>query len=89
VLVVAGIAASVGSDHMASAIKKSSTTSARSSTTTKPHPSNSGIKVNNVNIQRNLSVLLLAKALESQVSAHAVTQQLAPRYKRQCHRKQQ
>ena len=39
---------------MASAIKKSSTTSAHSSTTTKPHPSNSGIKVNNVNIQRNL-----------------------------------
>ncbi|MGB8024388.1 MAG: hypothetical protein WCF06_08730 [Nitrososphaeraceae archaeon] len=53
-LVVAGTAASVGSDHMASAIKKSSTTSAHSSTTTKPHPSNSGIKVNNVNIQRNL-----------------------------------
>ncbi|MGB8033149.1 MAG: hypothetical protein WCF03_04930 [Nitrososphaeraceae archaeon] len=53
-LVVAGTAASVGSDHMASAIKKSSTTSAHSSTTTKPHPSNSGIKVNNVNIQRKL-----------------------------------
>jgi hypothetical protein len=50
VLVVAGTAA-VGSDHMAFARK---TTSARSSTTTTPHPSNSGTKVVNINDQRNL-----------------------------------
>jgi hypothetical protein len=51
VLVVAGTAASVGSDHMAFARK---TTSTRSSTTTTPHPSNSGIKVVNSFNQRNL-----------------------------------
>jgi hypothetical protein len=51
VLVVAGTAASVGSDHMAFARK---TTSARSSTTTTSHPSNSGIKVLNISNQRNL-----------------------------------
>jgi outer membrane lipoprotein-sorting protein len=51
VLVVAGTAASVGSDHMAFARK---ITSARSSTTTTSHPSNSGIKVLNISNQRNL-----------------------------------
>jgi hypothetical protein len=50
VLVVAGTAASVGSDHMAFARK---ITSARSSTTTTSHPSNSGIKVVNFSDQRN------------------------------------
>jgi hypothetical protein len=51
VLVMAGTAASVGSDHMAFARK---TTFVRSSTTTTSHPSNSGIKVLNINAQRNL-----------------------------------
>jgi hypothetical protein len=56
VLVVAGTAASVGSDHMAFASrKKPSTTFARSSTTTTTsHPSNSGIIVLNKSDQRNL-----------------------------------
>jgi hypothetical protein len=50
VLVVAGTAASVGSDHMAFARK---TTSAVRSSTTTSHPSNSGIKVVNFSDQRN------------------------------------
>ncbi|HEY6164805.1 MAG TPA: hypothetical protein VIW25_07835 [Nitrososphaeraceae archaeon] len=51
-LVVAGTAASIGSDHMAFARRA---TSARSSTTTTTsHPSNSGIKVLNISNQRNL-----------------------------------
>jgi hypothetical protein len=52
VLVVAGTAASVGSDHMAFARK--TTSAVRSSTTTTSDPSNSGIKVLNINAQRNL-----------------------------------